>query len=79
MMKEHLVKGGNWQLVHRMYRHASSAQRDTSVRRLFKPRTPVSDTTVSLEDAMGYHFNDKGIMEIAVTHSCVLLRVRSYL
>jgi hypothetical protein len=69
LMKDHLVKGGSWQVVHRMYRHASSAGRETTVRRLFKPRECAADTTISIEDALGYRFKDKGIMETAVTHS----------
>lgn len=69
-LKAHLVVGGAWQGVHRMYRCAGSAGRDTTLRHLFKPRQAVTDTPVSIEDALGYTFRDKHVMHTAVTHSC---------
>ena len=74
MMKDHLEKGGNWQVVHRMYRHASSASHKTTVKRLFKPRASAIDTSASIEDILGYRFNDRRVMEASVTHSCAPLR-----
>lgn len=74
MLKEHLVTADNWRLVHRIYRHAiSAASNATTTRRSFQPResSPGSSTLpVTVEDALGYRFKDKRIMETAITHSC---------
>jgi hypothetical protein len=71
LMRDHLEKGGSWQAVHRMHRHANCARRDATVRRLFKPRERSSESALTIEDALGYRFKNKSIMETAITHSCV--------
>lgn len=61
------------QVVHRMFRHAGSAGRDPTVCRLFKPRDSAIQSAMTIEDALGFCFKEKRLMETATIHSCAFL------
>ena len=69
-MKEHLVARDNWQLVHQIYRHVTSAGADSAARHSFQPRESNTEAAVGVEEALGYSFARQDLRETALTHSC---------
>lgn len=72
-MKHHLVARDNWQLVHRIYRHATSACAESATIRSFQPREADAQAAATVEEALGYCFTDAKLKETALTHSCAPL------
>ena len=73
-MKHHLVTRDNWQLVHRIYRHATSACAESATTiRSFQPRETDAQAAATVEQALGYCFSDAKLKETALTHSCAPL------